>query len=45
MPEEPQEQLIPENSSVEIRQIQPKKEDVRNRLPLHLRFFRRTFKR
>ena len=33
VPEQPQEQLIPENSSVEIRQIQPKKEDVRARLP------------
>ena len=33
VPEQPQEQLMPENSSVEIRQIQPKKEDVRDRLP------------
>ena len=34
MPDGPQEQLMPENSSVEIRQIQqPEKEDVRDRLP------------
>ena len=33
VPEQPQEQLMPENSSVEIRQIQPEKEDVRDRLP------------
>ena len=34
MSDGPQEQLMPENSSVEIRQIQqPEKEDVRDRLP------------
>jgi len=34
MPDGPQEQLMPESSSVEIRQIQqPEKEDVRDRLP------------
>ena len=33
VPEQPQEPLMPESSSVEIRQIQPEKEDVRDRLP------------
>lgn len=33
MPDEPQEPLISGDNSVEIRQIQPKKEDVRDRLP------------